>query len=227
MKKLFCFLLAVLLCSLSLVACDQTDAPTDSSEESSSKATETTSNLPLFTEEPSQPIFSPSQDVTNFVLINVASFGEIVVELYPDVAPETVANFQRLVGNGFYNGLIFHRVISGFMIQGGDPNGNGTGGSGQPIKGEFYANGFENNLSHTRGVLSMARRGDSYDSASSQFFICHVDSPFLDGKYASFGKVVYGMEVVDAIAALNTDYYDKPISDVVIQSMNFVTKNAE
>lgn len=124
--------------------------------------------------------------------------GAIVAELYADTAPITVANFLSLVDSGFYDGLTFHRIISGFMIQGGDPNGNGTGGSSQRIKGEFSANGVQNDLKHTRGVLSMAR-SSAMDSASSQFFIMHADAPHLDGQYAAFGKVISGMEVVDAI----------------------------
>ena len=132
------------------------------------------------------------------VRITVKDYGEITCELYPDVAPITVRNFLSLVDRGFYNGLTFHRIISGFMIQGGDPKGNGTGGSGTNIKGEFSANGVNNTLAHTRGVLSMAR-SSAYDSASSQFFIMHGDASWLDGKYAAFGKVLEGMEVVDAI----------------------------
>ena len=138
--------------------------------------------------------------------IVVKDYGTIVVELYPDVAPKTVDNFVRLAQNGFYDGLTFHRIISGFMIQGGDPQGNGTGGSGVNIKGEFSANGVKNDLSHTRGVISMAR-SQLYDSASSQFFIVHQDSTFLDGQYAAFGMVTEGMDVVDAICA-NTPVVD-------------------
>ena len=125
--------------------------------------------------------------------------GDIVIQLRPDVAPITVENFESLVSSGFYDGLTFHRVYSGFMIQGGDPKGNGTGGSEKTIKGEFSANGVNNTLSHKRGVVSMAR-SSSYNSASSQFFICHADSTFLDGNYAAFGEVVSGMDVVDGIA---------------------------
>lgn len=125
--------------------------------------------------------------------------GNMKAELYPEIAPITVANFKKLVEEGFYDGLTFHRIIDGFMIQGGDPKGDGTGGSPDKIKGEFLANGIENNLSHERGVLSMARSNDM-DSASSQFFIVHEDSTYLDGMYAAFGKVTEGMDVVDKIA---------------------------
>ncbi len=140
------------------------------------------------------------------VRIAVKDYGEIECDLYPDIAPLTVANFLSLVDSGFYDGLTFHRVISGFMIQGGDPKGNGTGGSGTAVKGEFKANGVDNPLSHTRGVMSMARAND-YNSASSQFFIMHADASYLDGMYAAFGAVTKGMEVVDAICK-NTPVQD-------------------
>ena len=140
------------------------------------------------------------------VEITVRDYGTITLELYPDVAPITVDNFVRLCNKGFYDGLTFHRVMSGFMIQGGDPEGNGTGGSDETIKGEFAANGVKNGLSHKRGVISMAR-AKSPDSASSQFFIVHQDSEFLDGSYAAFGAVTEGIEVVDAICE-NTPVID-------------------
>ena len=130
--------------------------------------------------------------------IDIQDYGTITVELDGDAAPITVQNFMDLANDGFYDGLTFHRIIAGFMMQGGDPNGNGTGGSENTIKGEFSANGVENSLSHTRGAISMAR-SQAYDSASSQFFICHADSTFLDGQYACFGYVTDGMDVVDAV----------------------------
>jgi len=139
-------------------------------------------------------------------------------ELYPEVAPITVENFLKLIDEKFFDGIIFHRVISGFMIQGGDPTGTGTGGSKQTIKGEFLSNGVVNNLKHERGVLSMARTMDT-NSASSQFFIMHEDSPHLDGQYAAFGKVVKGLEVIDEIANVETDYRDKPLVDQVIKTI--------
>lgn len=145
--------------------------------------------------------------------------GDIVIQLRPDVAPITVENFESLVSSGFYDGLTFHRVYSGFMIQGGDPDGNGTGGSGKTIKGEFSANGVNNTLSHKRSVVSMAR-SSSYNSASSQFFICHADSTFLDGNYAAFGEVISGMDVVDGIAGTavvsNGSEVSKPVTAPVI-----------
>lgn len=143
---------------------------------------------------------------THHVKITVKDYGTISVELDGEAAPVTVENFIRLASEGFYDGLTFHRIISGFMIQGGDPEGNGTGGSGENIKGEFTANGVENNLSHTRGAISMARAQDM-DSASSQFFIVHQDSTYLDGQYACFGYVTEGMDVVDAICE------DTPVQD--------------
>ena len=144
------------------------------------------------------------------IRIEMESGGVIDVELYPDKAPVTCANFEKLASEGFYDGLIFHRVSEGFMIQGGDPLGEGYGGSDENIKGEFAANGVPNDLSHTRGVISMARSQDP-NSASSQFFICHKDSAFLDGNYAAFGKVVSGMDEVDRIASVATDRRDKPL----------------
>ena len=152
------------------------------------------------------------------VIIEMANGSKIKIELYPDIAPISCENFEKLVKQGFYDGLIFHRVISGFMIQGGCPNGTGTGGPGCHIKGEFSANGVKNDLKHTRGVLSMARAQDP-NSAGSQFFIMHEDAPYLDGQYAAFGKVVEGMDVVDAIAETATDYRDKPLEDQVLKKV--------
>lgn len=155
------------------------------------------------------------------VLMNIKDYGEIELELYQDIAPITVDNFVKLVNKGFYDGLTFHRVIKGFMIQGGCPYGTGTGGPGYSIKGEFIANGVNNTLKHTRGVISMARAMDP-DSAGSQFFIMHQDAPHLDGQYAAFGKVVRGIEVVDLIASTPTDYRDKPLKKVIIESIKMI-----
>ena len=144
------------------------------------------------------------------VVIEMENGGKIELELYPEFAPETVKNFESLVSAGFYDGLTFHRIIPGFMIQGGDPLGNGMGGSEKHIKGEFRQNGFDKNtLKHERGVISMARAFDP-NSASSQFFIMHANAPHLDGAYAAFGKVISGIEVVDEIASIPTDYSDRP-----------------
>jgi len=156
------------------------------------------------------------------VTIEMEDGGIIKAELYPDVAPESVRNFVSLISKGFYDGVIFHRVISGFMIQGGDPRGTGTGGPGYCIKGEFAANGFRNDLKHTRGVLSMART-QVPDSAGSQFFIMHQDAPHLDGQYAAFGKVTEGMDVVDAIASTRTGFNDKPMTPQVMKKVTVET----
>ena len=153
------------------------------------------------------------------VTIQMKDGGVMKAELYPEVAPASVKNFVDLASKGFYNGLIFHRVIPGFMIQGGDPEGTGMGGPGYTIKGEFTANGFRNDLKHTRGVLSMARAMDP-NSAGSQFFIMHEDYPSLDGQYAAFGKLIEGIEVVDKIASVRTDYNDRPLEP---QQIDFMT----
>ena len=160
------------------------------------------------------------------VTFNMKGGDVFYVELYPDVAPNTVNNFISLVNKGFYDGLCFHRVIEGFMIQGGDPKGNGTGGPGYSIRGEFTKNGFKNNLKHKRGVISMAR-SMMPNSAGSQFFIMHADAPHLDGQYAAFGQVIDGMDVIDKIAAVNVDYNDKPLRDQIIESVTVDTDGEE
>jgi len=143
------------------------------------------------------------------IVIEMENGAKIELELYPEEAPITCKNFEKLVSEGFYDGLTFHRVIKGFMIQGGDPLGNGMGGAKENIVGEFRANGHKNSIKHVRGVISMARAFDP-NSASSQFFIMHEDAPHLDGQYAAFGKVVSGMEAIDEIASIPTDYSDRP-----------------
>jgi len=152
------------------------------------------------------------------VTIQMESGKEIKVELMPEYAPKTVENFVSLINQKYYDGLIFHRVIKGFMIQGGCPEGSGMGGPGYSIKGEFINNGVNNNLKHSRGVISMARSADP-NSAGSQFFIMHQDSPHLDGSYAAFGKVVEGIEVVDEIAESKTNYGDRPIKDQIMSTV--------
>lgn len=152
------------------------------------------------------------------VTITMTNGDVMKAELYPEIAPNTVNNFISLVQKGFYDGLIFHRVISGFMIQGGDPQGTGMGGPGYSIKGEFAMNGVRNDLKHTRGVLSMAR-SMMPNSAGSQFFIMHANAPHLDGQYAAFGKVVEGLDVIDKIASVRTGWQDKPVEEQKIQSM--------
>ncbi len=155
------------------------------------------------------------------VVITMDNGKKIEIELYPEIAPETCANFEKLVRDGFYNGLTFHRVIKGFMIQGGCPKGNGTGGPGWTIRGEFAANGHKNDLKHTKGVISMARTMDP-NSAGSQFFIMHEDAPHLDGQYAAFGKVVSGLDVVDEIANVKKGWADKPSHPVVMEKVEII-----
>lgn len=166
-------------------------------------------------------MYIETNEITNKVKIEMANGESIIVELDERVAPITVKNFQKLVAEHFYDGLIFHRVIAGFMIQGGDPQGTGMGGSKETIKGEFAVNGVNNALSHERGVISMAR-SQFYNSASSQFFICHADAKFLDGQYASFGKVIEGIEVVDHIASVPTNRADRPLVEQKMKKVCFV-----
>ena len=155
------------------------------------------------------------------IKITMENGKAMTLELYPEIAPKTVENFESLVKKGFYNGLIFHRVIAGFMIQGGCPEGSGMGGPGYSIKGEFSSNGFNNTLKHTRGVISMARAQDP-DSAGSQFFIMHADAPHLDGDYAAFGKLVDGFDVLDEIASVSTDWFDKPVKEQKIEKIEII-----
>lgn len=174
-----------------------------------------------------------SDEESNLVKIDVENYGIIIIELYPDIAPETVSNFKKLVGEKFYDNLIFHRVIKDFMIQTGDPLGNGMGGSYPTVKGEFEANGVKNDLSHVRGVVSLARRGsnpetsETLNSGSSQFFIVHKDSTYLDGNYAAFGKVIHGMDVVDKVASVKVDGNDLPLNEQKMLSIRFVSEYVE
>ena len=194
MKRLVLIVIAVLM--LAAAAC---------------KKTENTTNQPTEGDKYMNKVYAT---------ITMESGGVIRLELYPDLAPQSVRNFCHLARQGFYEGLTFHRIIPGFMVQGGDPDGDGTGGPGYTIKGEFAANGFENDLKHTRGVISWARRGNPYmDSAGSQFFIMHQDYPSLDGQYAAFGRVIEGIEVVDEIAATKTGANNRPLTPVVIKSI--------
>ena len=199
MKKILAFILIAALLALGITACK---ARTDGDQGA---------------DKPSEG--EPEMNQI-FATITMENGGVIKLELYPDIAPQSVRNFCYLARQGFYDGLTFHRIIPGFMIQGGDPEGTGSGGPGYCIKGEFASNGFENTLKHTRGVISWARRGDPYkDSTGSQFFIMHKDAPHLDGAYAAFGKVVEGIEVVDEIASVKTGMSDKPVTPVVIKSI--------
>ena len=203
-KKKF-FIAIVLIVTILIGGCGSASSSSSSDEDKASTGSTETTN-----KDTSKPI----------VTIEMEDGAKIKVELYPQVAPNTVNNFISLIQKGFYNGVIFHRVIPGFMIQGGDPNGNGTGGPGYTIKGEFTNNGFTNDLKHTRGVISMGRIGGQNDSAGSQFFIMARDYPSLDGEYASFGKVTEGMEEVDKIVSAQRDAKDKP---TVNQKMKSVT----
>ena len=229
MKRLFALALALCICCSLLVACDSQEKKQEAPVDDRVAPQHTDLDFSQVTD---MSKISPSDTETDYVLLDVANYGKILIRLYPDVAPKTVANFKSLVAKGFYDGLIFHRVIENFMIQGGDPKGNGTGGQTDAngneinIRGEFTSNGFENNLRHVRGVISMARANDP-DSASSQFFICHQNYMSGNGKYAAFGYVVYGMDTVDAIAKVTTDENDKPKTDVVITSIRFANVPAE
>jgi len=228
-------LLAAVL--LVLAGCGKRDTNSgQASQPPSETATETPTTTPSPSQSPS-PSPSPSEpvyheeyhdDTNPVVTIEMDNGGIIKIELFPKVAPNTVNNFISLIQQGFYDGTIFHRVIPGFMIQGGDPEGTGMGGPGYAIKGEFSANGFENNLKHTRGVLSMARKSEPLDSAGSQFFIMVADAPHLDKLYASFGSVVEGMDTVDAIVEQQIDPNDpagtRPLNPMAIKKMTVDTK---
>lgn len=224
MKRLLLLILALLL-SFAFVACDG-DAPSITPSNNDSTPTAAT---PAVDPATSYTVSLPVADsITNFVQFTMVGGATFVVELYPDMAPETVANFQHLIYAGFYDGLTFHRIDQDFMIQGGDPKGDGTGSSRMTIKGEFSANGYTGNtLSHERGVISMARKTHP-DSASCQFFIMHESTPSLNGNYAAFGRVVVGMETIDTIAALEVTEQKysgektKPVRVPVIESAYFV-----
>lgn len=208
MKKVFkkgVILVGISAMLIALAGCTNKNISSQDTDEENETTVESTGELPVAT-------------------IKVKDFGTIKAELYPDKAPNTVNNFISLANSGFYDGLIFHRVIEGFMNQGGDPDGVGTGGPGYSIKGEFSNNGYTNNdLKHTAGVLSMARANDP-DSAGSQFFIMAEEASYLDGDYAAFGKVIEGMDVVEAINSVETNSNDKPLKDVVIESITVDTK---
>ena len=199
MKRLICVLLA--LCTALLAAC----------------APAVTTPDEVYTIR-----LEPTDTPTNFVQIELKNGGIIVIELYPDIAPITVENFKKLVGEHFYDGIIFHRVMQGFMIQGGDPEGTGYGGSKENIVGEFSSNGISNPLRHERGVISMARQLHDNNTASSQFFIMHETKANLDGDYAAFGRVIVGMETVDWIAAQPGNGNNKPLDDITMEEGRFV-----
>ncbi|WP_303968955.1 peptidylprolyl isomerase [Sporosarcina ureae] len=212
-NKALYFMMSVLALAILLVGCGK------ATEE---EPAETTTETP--TEEPKEAVdYSADVKENPVVTITMENDEQIVLELEPTVAPNSVANFISLIEDGYYDGLIFHRVIPGFMIQGGDSSGDGTGGPGYSIDGEFTSNGFENNMKHERGVLSMARAQDP-NSAGSQFFIMTDETASLDGEYAAFGKVIEGMETVDAIVANETDAMDKPVEEQKMKTVEVDTK---
>lgn len=228
--KLLALALAMVTGVCMFTACGQSDDKDDSAEKTTDVTVElteaeTTTAPEAETEKPDAN--AEHTKVKFDITIAGSDAGSFTMELYPEHAPITVANFIGLVEKGFYNGLTFHRIAEGyygpFVAQGGDPKGNGTGGA-TPIKGEFAVNGVNNTLSHTRGVVSMARRGDSYDSGSCQFFICYNGNytSALDGQYAAFGKVIEGMEVVDSFLDVERDYNDRPVDDIVIKAAYIV-----
>ena len=228
MKKIICLILALIMCTLVFASCN--DGTSSDSNNNNDQQVVPEHKAPLYIEIDRTAIdtlegVTESDTPTDYVLIDVKDYGKILIRLFPDVAPKTVENFKRLVSEKYYDGIIFHRVMKNFMIQGGDPDGNGISDPDEiTVPGEFTSNGFKNNLKHTRGVVSLARTDDP-DSGSSQFFICHKTSgvKHLDKKYASFGYVVYGMDVVDAIAEVDTNSNDKPLKNVVMTSIRFVT----
>ena len=228
MRRFFIMILAALM--LLSIACSTATANTYTSSEAAAPGVQAEEQTGEQTAE-QQPAEPAQNETTNteegtmnnpIATITMKDGGVMKLELYPDVAPNTVKNFISLANSGFYDGLTFHRVIAGFMIQGGDPDGIGTGGPGYSIKGEFSGNGFENNLNHKRGVISMAR-AQNPDSAGSQFFIMHVDYPYLDGQYAAFGMMTEGFTVLDKIATVQTDRNDKPVNPVVIDTIRVET----
>lgn len=216
LKKLTVLIVMLLVLS----ACGEEPAPSNNNTGTAGSNTATATPTP----EPELELLDSSQHPE--VTIEMSNGGIIKLELYPEIAPNTVNSFVSLVQQGFYDGLIFHRVIPGFMIQGGDPEGTGVGGPGYSIKGEFTANGFENLLPHTRGVISMAR-SKSMDSAGSQFFIMHAVSPHLDQQYAGFGMVTEGLEVVDEIVSQKRDKGDRPLEPLVMTKVTVDTKGLE
>ncbi|GAA0120826.1 peptidylprolyl isomerase [Clostridium faecium] len=211
-KKTMSLLLVMILSFSLFIGCSKKEEPNNENNDSANVDTTQTEK--------------GKDDKNPVATIEMEDGSKIKIELYPDAAPNTVRNFISLANSNFYDGLIFHRVIPDFMIQGGDPEGTGIGGPGYSIKGEFSSNGFENNLNHDRGVISMARSQDK-NSAGSQFFIMHKNSPHLDGEYAAFGKVIEGMEVIDKIAAVETDNQDKPKEDVKMKKVTVDTFGVE
>lgn len=223
MKKI-AVISAILICILIMTACSNSETTSQTEPTSTLKTEQKTKSDD--TDKFKIKEGELKVDKNPIVTITMENGGVITAELYPDVAPQSVCNFISLINQGFYNGLIFHRVIPGFMIQGGDPTGTGMGGPGYSIVGEFNANGFNNKLKHERGVLSMAR-SQVFDSAGSQFFIMVEDADYLDGQYAAFGKVLSGMEVADGIVNTETDSQDKPLKEQKIKTVTVDTFGKE
>lgn len=226
MKRVLAVLLALLL--LPVLGCKK---PDNGSETADQAPKDTASSEAVHSDKTNDTQEDTTVKQNPTATITMQDGSTMTIELYPDIAPNTVKNFISLANSGFYDGLTFHRIYAGFMIQGGDPDGNGGGGPGYSIKGEFSANGVENNLSHERGVISMARATPP-DSAGSQFFIMHADSPFLDGQYAAFGKMAEGFTTLDKLAATPVTYNlygekSSPLEDVVIQTIRVETFGAE
>jgi peptidyl-prolyl cis-trans isomerase B (cyclophilin B) len=232
MKRFITILLAALLL-IAAIGCTNTYANTNTTsgktgEEPAAPGSESTEAEPAKeneapeTEEPKKTEEEPTVNNYPIATITMKDGGVMKLELYPDIAPNTVKNFIALANSGFYDGLTFHRIIADFMIQGGDPDGMGSGGPGYSIKGEFASNGFKNDLKHKRGVISMARTMVP-DSAGSQFFIMHADAPHLDGEYAAFGMLLEGFDVLDKIASVKTGMYDMPLDPVVIDTIRVET----
>lgn len=217
-KKILWILSIVLVVSLALVGCGS-NKDDNSEKENADTTSKNDTNIKDVTEK-------KPEDKNPVATIEMEDGSVIKLELYPEKAPNTVRNFISLANSGFYDGLTFHRIIPGFMIQGGDPQGVGTGGPGYSIAGEFSTNGFENDIKHVKGVISMAR-SQSPNSAGSQFFIMHDDAPHLDGQYAAFGKVTEGLDVVDKIAGVETGANDKPVNDVKMKKVSVDTFGVE
>ncbi len=220
--KILCAIMAIICVSASLASCVSASKKAEIAETIKNAEEADITDVYKYINALDTDSFKKSNEETNYVMIEVNGYGKIVLALRPDTAPISVENFKKLVSEKFYDGLIFHRVIKDFMIQGGGYKSNFNPKNSSEIKGEFDANGVKNNLLHARGVLSMARTNE-YDTASSQFFIVHKDSPHLDGQYAAFGYVIAGLGTVDKIAAVQTNSSDYPINKVVIKSVYFVS----
>lgn len=224
LKKSYLVTILSILILTTLVACGDTDNSESTETDETPVETETVPEASEEDEDDSETVdgYFPEVSENPVVTIVMETDEEITIELFPNYAPNTVANFISLINQEFYDGLIFHRVIDGFMIQGGDPLGTGLGGPDYAIAGEFTTNGFENPINHERGIISMAR-SQSRDSAGSQFFIVHQDAEHLDGQYASFGEVIEGMDVVDRIATVDKNQTDKPLDDEVMRTVTVET----